>query len=376
MIPVPLDPASAVPIDLHSPEIDTPAILIDLDIAEANIQRMAVAARCQGVALRPHVKTHKSAHFARAQLAAGAVGITVSSSTEAQEFAASGFDDLVLAYPVVGRRKLDRLIPLIDAGIITLLADSVEVAEGYRSLGTKTGRTVPVLIEVDSGMHRSGVLPSDIAGVGKEIARMGEIEIAGILTHAGHAHNVMTRPEIAAVAREEALAMQRAREVLESQGIQVRVVSAGSTITAPYLTADDGITEIRPGTYVFNDLRTLESFACTPDQVAVTMLTTIVSAHGRRATIDAGNKSLTMTRTAAHEFGHLFGRPDAVITHLSEEHGVVSLRSDNPAPHIGERVRAVPVHVCVWMDLQTEVYGMRGGQIVERITVDAMRHSL
>jgi len=376
MIPVPLDPASAVPLDLDSPEIDTPAVLIDLDIVDANIDRMAASARRQGVALRPHVKTHKSARFARAQSVAGAVGITVSSSTEAEEFAAAGFDDLVLAYPVVGRRKLDRLLPLIDAGVVTLLADSIEVAEGYRALGIGTGRTVPVLIEVDSGMHRSGVLPSDVGGVGAEIARMRELEIAGILTHAGHAHNVATRPEIAAVARDEARAMQQAREGLESRGIPVPVVSAGSTITAPYLSAADGITEIRPGTYVFNDLRTLESFACTPDQIAATMLTTIVSVRGRRATIDAGNKSLTMTRTPAHEFGHLLGRSDAVITHLSEEHGVLTLSADDPAIHVGQRVRAVPVHVCVWMDLQTEVYGMRGGRILERIAVDAMRHSL
>jgi len=166
------------------------------------------------------------------------------------------------------------------------------------------------------------------------------------------------------------------REDLEAAGMEVEVVSAGSTLTAPYLMADDGITEIRPGTYIYNDLRTLACHACTADGLAMTVLATVVSRNGERVTLNTGSKTLT---TSTHPlFGHglLRGFPDADFTTVSEEHATLCIPHDNPHLGIGDRVQVVPIHVCVWSDLQREVYGHRKGRIEERITVDAMRHSM
>jgi D-serine deaminase-like pyridoxal phosphate-dependent protein len=155
----------------------------------------------------------------------------------------------------------------------------------------------------------------------------------------------------------------------------VRVVSAGSSLTARYLSAADGITEIRPGTYIYNDLRTLACWSCTYDEIAATMLATVVSADGSRLTVDAGNKTLTATTDPSYGNGHLRGWPESSFTRLSEEHGVLA-GPGAAGPRVADRVQILPIHVCVWSDLQPEVYGVRGGEVVERIRVDALRHSL
>jgi D-serine deaminase-like pyridoxal phosphate-dependent protein len=232
------------------------------------------------------------------------------------------------------------------------------------------------MVEVDTGMARAGVRPADVVARALDVARSPGLAFAGIMTHAGHAHDVQSPEEIAAVARQEARLMGDVRTELEAAGLAVPVVSAGSTITTPYLRAEDGITEVRPGTYIYNDLRTLSCFACTPDAIAASALATVVSTDGERATIDAGGKTLTATRDDRGGYGYPRDRPDAAFTRMSEEHGVLHVPAESGALEVGQRIQVLPVHICVWMDLQPEVYGTRGGVVVERITVDAMRHSL
>ena len=367
--------ALPLPTSLNDPLLDTPCLLIDLDILAANVARMAALARRSKVALRPHVKTHKSARIARMQLDAGATGICVATTGEAEVMRAAGIEDILIAYNIVGDAKLARLLPLCADGGITLTADSVDVAEGYSRMAAAAGRTLPVLLEIDSGMHRAGVDPSLAGQVGGEVAALSGLEVIGILTHAGHAHDVTAQPEIEAVARHEADAMAQAREELDRQGIPVQVVSAGSTITAPYLSADDGVTEIRPGTYIFNDLRTLESYACTPDQIAATILATVVSVGPDRVVLDSGNKTLTMTSTQQHGFGKIKNHPLSTFVRLSEEHGVARLGADDDELRIGDRVQVLPIHICVCVDLQQQAYGVTQGQIAELIRIDAARRS-
>jgi D-serine deaminase-like pyridoxal phosphate-dependent protein len=374
-LPLPLDPLTALPVPVDDQRLDTPAMRIDLDIAEANIAKMAAFARRSGLRLRPHLKTHKSTAMARRQLAAGATGLCAATVTEAAVFAAAGLTDLTLAYPVVGERKLGRLAAVCDAADMTLVADSAEVAEGYADVARRIGRTLRVLIEVDTGMHRVGVAPEAVPKLARHIGAFARLEFHGILTHAGHAHDAEGQLGIERVARHEAAVMGAVREDLEQAGHEVAVVSAGSSLTARYLTAADGITEIRPGTYVYNDLRTLGCWSCTPDEIAATMLATVVSTDGPRVTVDAGNKTLTATRDPAYGAGHLLGRPASSFTGLSEEHGLLDVPG-RPELSVGDRVQILPIHVCVWTDLQPEVYGVRRGQVVERIRVDAFRHSL
>jgi D-serine deaminase-like pyridoxal phosphate-dependent protein len=348
-------------------------LLIDLDILASNLMRMAALASRSRLRLRPHAKTHKSLRVAGMQLDAGATGICVATVGEAEVMRAGGIEDILIAYNIVGEAKLTRLLPLCAEGGITLTADSVEVAESYSRLARSAGRTLPVLLEIDSGMKRTGTPPDAAGEIGSKIAALPGIELTGILTHAGHAHDLTDQPDIEAVARDEARAMQQASGELSRHGIDVQVVSAGSTITVPYLTADDGITEIRPGTYAFNDLRTLEMYACTPDQIAATILATVVSGSGDHVVIDAGNKTLTMTSTRQHGHGKIKGHPRSSFLRLSEEHGVAAVGDTAARLRVGDRVEVLPVHICVCVDLQQEAYSR--GAITEVIRIDAARRS-
>ncbi len=375
LLPLPLDPAAPLPLPLADPRLDTPAMLVDLDVVDANIAKMAAFARRAGVQLRPHVKTHKSVAMARRQLAAGAVGLCAATVTEAAVLAAAGITDLTLAYPVVGDRKLARLAAVCATADVTLVADSAEVADGYASLARRIGRTMPVLIEVDTGMRRTGAAPAEVPNLASYIARCAGLDFGGILTHAGHAHDADGPLAVEQVGRQEAALMGAVRADLEAAGHEVPVVSAGSSLTARYLSAADGITEVRPGTYIYNDLRTLACWSCTYDEIAASMLATVVSADGQRLIVDAGNKTLTTTREARYGYGHLRGRPDTSFTRLSEEHGVLDVPG-TPAFRVGDRVQILPIHVCAWSDLQPEIYGVRSTEVVERVRVEALRHSL
>ena len=375
-LPVPLRENVALPSVLADADLDTPAVLVDLDVLDVNLSTMQAFADGEGFTLRPHVKSHKSLAIAARQLAVGARGLCVATGSEAAVMAATDAHDVLVAYPLLGQRKLERLDPLAGDRRLTLVTDSLAVTEGYRRYAKSLGVRIRVLVDVDTGMHRVGAEPSDVVRVALDVARADGLEFLGIMTHAGHAHDVPTRPEIAQVARAEAAVMGCVREDLERAGLDVAVVSAGSTITSPYLRRSDGITEIRPGTYVYNDLRTLGRFACTVDQIAVSMLSTVVSMNGSRVTLDAGSKTLTTSRDAEFGHGYPLEFPSARFARMSEEHGVLELPGAPEFVVLGDRLRVLPIHVCVWMDLQPEIYGVRGGRVVERIAVEGMRHSL
>jgi D-serine deaminase-like pyridoxal phosphate-dependent protein len=375
-LPTPLAPDVSLPIAIQDGRVDTPAILVDLDIVDSNIARMAAFARRSGVALRPHIKTHKSLAMARRQLEAGAAGVCCATASEAEVLITGGIRDVLLAYPLVGARKFGRIAPLLHGGELTLVTDSKSVTADYRQFAQNIGRPISVIVEVDSGMHRVGIDPRNVVEMAKDVSRGNDLAFRGIMTHAGHSHDAKDQLGVEAVARQEAAVMGAAREELEAAGFDVPVVSAGSTITAPYLKSEDGITEIRPGTYIYNDLRTMGTYACTADALAASALASVVSLDGDRVTVDAGSKTLTMSRDSGFGFGHLRNLPASRFTRLSEEHGVLSLPDAQTQLSVGDRVEIMPIHVCVWMDLQPEVYGVRNGQVVERIAVEAMRHSL
>ncbi|HEX5595450.1 MAG TPA: alanine racemase [Micromonosporaceae bacterium] len=369
-------PDVPLPVSLNDDRISTPAVLIDLAKMDANIDRMARLARSIGASLRPHAKSHKSAKIAARQIAAGAVGVCCSTVGEAAALFAAGVEDITLAYPVVGRGKLDRLAQLArQATALKLVADSIIVARGYASVAQIAERNIEVLIEVDTGMRRSGASAQEALSIAEFLASEDSLNFGGILTHAGHAHDASDHVGIAQVARNEAARMRDVRDLLESHGFPVPVVSAGSSITAPHFRAGDGITEIRPGTYIYNDMRTLSNFACTTDQIAVSVLTTIVSLSDERIIVDAGSKTLTMTKTEGHGYGYLPDFPDAQFERLSEEHGVILLPNACNRLKVGDRVEILPIHVCVCVDLQREVFGIADGHIVERIPVEGFRRS-
>ena len=374
-IPVPLESDIHFPVDLEDPALDTPAVLIDLDKVEDNLTRMANYARDNGLSLRPHIKSHKSLYLAQKQIDHGASGLCVATASEAEVMSHLNVD-LMLAFPIVGSAKFKRVLPLLQKGKLSLVVDAAKTLDTYIDFAQTYDLIIPVYVEVDTGMNRSGALPNESIQLAKRILSDDNLKFMGIMTHAGHAHNPSHVTGQAEVARAEAAIMGELRSEIERLGASDFVVSAGSSLTSLYLKGSDGVTEIRPGTYIYNDLRTMERWACSRNQIAAFMLTTISSARGNRITVDAGSKTLTTSQIPIFNYGQFVDDESAIVNRLSEEHGVVDLPEGHRNYSIGDRVRVLPIHICVWMDLQREVYGVRNNQIVERISNEAMRHSL
>jgi len=341
----------------------TPHLVVDADVLDANVAAMAAFARDHGLVLRPHAKTHKSPDVARLQLDAGAVGLTVATVSEAEVFAAAGCSDLFVAYPLwVDAAKGARLRALAGSVAVTVGVDSVE---GARALAAQLpGATV--LVEVDSGQHRSGVAPSG-AGLLAESAAHAGLDVRGVFTFPGHSYS----PGVAAdVAAEESAALRTAVASLTEHGVETLVASGGSTPSAR--AADDGVlTELRPGVYVFGDAQQWELGTIEPTAVALTCVATVVSHAGGHLVLDSGSKALGADRAGwATGYGRLLDHPDARIIALSEHHAVVSW-PDQPLLPLGSRVRVVPNHVCNAVNLTDELLVTRGGETVDAWPVAA-----
>jgi D-serine deaminase-like pyridoxal phosphate-dependent protein len=316
-----------------------------------NLRSAAEHAQRAGVALRPHVKTHKSPDIARVQEAAGAAGITVATLGEAEVFAAHGFDDIFIAYPLwIDPARAGRLKELLGQGVrLTTGIDSVETAgEAGRLLG---GTPLGVLVEVDSGHHRSGVLPGR-AGAVAAAARRSGLDVRGVFTFPGHSYAPDARD---AAARDEAAALTRAVASLAASGVTATVVSGGST---PSLASSDlsVLTELRPGVYVFGDAQQWELGVMPPERIALTCRSTVISHAGGRLVLDAGSKILGADRAGyATGFGRLPEHPDARIVQLSEHHCVVDLPG-TALPALGSELDVVPNHVCSAVNLVDVLY--------------------
>lgn len=357
------------------PEIDTPAVLVDLDTLERNLERMATRARRAGVKLRPHTKTHRSAWLARRQLDLGATGITVAKLGEAEVMLSAGITDQLIAYPIVGEIKLRRLRAIADQATVIVSLDSRAVAEELATVGRRLGRPLAVYVDVDSGLGRCGLPPGrPTADLVLDVARLAGIEVVGLMTHAGHAYRARGAAELRRVAHEEAAALAETARLLERDDLRPLELSVGSTPTAHHLedvVAIYGITEARPGTYVFNDANQIGLGVASEADCALAVLTTVVSRPAPdRAILDAGSKTLGADAGGAGGYGRARGCPDAVITSLYEEHAVVRVPSSSPW-RIGDRVEVIPSHSCIPPNLTDELFGTRRGEIVEAIRVDA-----
>lgn len=325
----------------------TPYLLVDGDLLAANVTTMAEHARTRGLSLRPHAKTHKCPQVARLQLDAGAAGLSVATVSESEVFADAGFTDLFLAYPLwVDPAKGERLRALADRSTVVVGIDSVD---GARALAAQVPGSA-VLVEVDSGHHRSGVRPAD-AGVLAESAARAGLDVRGVFTFPGHSYALGVSAEVAA---QESTALGAAVASLSRHGIEPQVVSGGSTPSAADV--DTGVlTEMRPGVYVFGDAQQWELGTTTPERIALTCVATVVSHAGGDVVLDAGSKVLGADRAGfATGYGRLLDHPGARITLLSEHHAVVSWDRP-PPPALGSRIRVVPNHVCTAVNLADEL---------------------
>ncbi|HEX6745933.1 MAG TPA: alanine racemase [Longimicrobium sp.] len=346
-------------------DLETPAAVVDVDGMHANLRRAGEYCRAHGLGWRPHAKTHKIAALAAEQVRAGAVGVTVATPREA-EVMATAVDDLLLAYPVVGRGKLDRLMALPARVRLTVGLDSADALRGLAEAARAAGRRVGVLVELDAGMHRVGVQsPEDAVALAREVAGMEGIEYRGVMFYPGHVRSHVDAQD--AALRELSATVRRLIDALGDAGVPPEVVSGGSTPTFWRSHEIGGLTEVRPGTNIFNDRTTAEIGACGWDEVAYSVLATVVStAVPGQAVVDAGSKALSREELRAEGggYGALLDRPEVVVKAVSEEHGLLDLSATEWRPRIGERVRVVPNHVCVSVNLQEKLWGIRGDEIV------------
>jgi D-serine deaminase-like pyridoxal phosphate-dependent protein len=345
-------------------DLETPAVVVDLDVLEANVRRMAERARETGVRLRPHGKTHKIPELGRLQLAAGATGISLAKVGEAEVFVAEGFEDVFLAYPIVGAAKARRLLPLADRARLAIGADSIEGAASVGEVFHAAGRRIDVLLKVDCGYHRVGVAPEKAAETARRLADLPGIALRGVFTHAGHAYHAGSRDEVEAIARAEGKILVGAAEAVRAEGLAVTEVSVGSTPTARVAMAVGGVTECRPGNYVYHDASQVSLGTCAIEDCAMTVIATVISVPAAdRAVLDCGSKTLSSDALRPRPGGHgwILGRTSRIES-LSEEHGVVRVEPGETF-RVGCKVRVLPNHACVVSNLHDRVVLARGNRV-------------
>lgn len=333
--------------------VETPAALVDLDRVRANVARVAGYCRTHDLAWRPHVKTHKSRRFARMELEAGAAGLTVATPFEAEVMAAVT-DDLLLAYPPVGEARLARLMALPDHVRLGVALDSVEVLEPLARAARAAGRSVGILVELDLGARRVGIgTPDEAVRVAGRAAELEGVRYDGVAFYPGHIR--VPQAEQGALLDALSADLERLVEALTAADLAPRMVSGGSTPTLFRSHEIPGLTEIRPGTCIFHDRDVAGMGVAAWDEIAYTVLATVVSVQvAGRATVDAGSKALSKEefRSGGTGFGVLYDHPEVPVVSLSEEHGVLDLSGSSWRPRVGDRVRIVPNHVCVSVNLQ------------------------
>ena len=345
-------------------DLPTPAVLVDLDVLEKNIARQAERAREAGVRLRPHAKTHKCPEIARMQLAAGAAGISLAKTSEAEVFAEAGFDDIFIAYPVAGLGKAERLLALSDRLRLAVGTDSVEGARQLSEPFQAAGRRLDVLLKIDVGYHRVGVLPENALEVARRVAELPGLKLRGVFTHAGHVYQAETPEAIAQIGKLEGEILFSCAGALRRSGLPIEEVSVGSTPSARHAMRVAGVTECRPGNYVFHDGSQAALGTCDLEDCAMTILATVVSVPaGDRVCLDAGSKTLSQDTLRPRSNGHgLILGTSSRLQSLSEEHGVARVE-EGDSFRVGERVRILPNHACVVSNLHDRLYGVRAGRV-------------
>ncbi len=355
---------------LPAGHVPTPALLVDLDRVARNLRRGQAYADAQGVDLRPHTKTHKSPRFAAEQLAGGAVGLCVAKLGEAEVMADAGFDDLLMPNTVIGADKAARAVALAQRIRFAIGVDHPVQIEGLAAAAEGAARPLEVVIEVDTGAGRGGASPSAVADLARRLEVAPDLRLRGVYTYEGYTYGALDRDALVASHDAAQATLLAVAAVVRPFVDGPMVVSMGST---PSLLADvplrPGITEVRPGTYVFNDLQQV-GWAGGLEHAAAHVLASVVSVQPGRAILDAGSKTLTSDRRQGQAGHGLLVDHGLNVVRLSEEHGVVE-GSGVERLRVGEKVRVLMNHVCPVVNLFPELHLIRDGQVVEVLPVAA-----
>jgi D-serine deaminase-like pyridoxal phosphate-dependent protein len=352
----------------------TPAMVIDLAIVERNIARLAEYARKHAIGVRPHTKTHKSLFMARKQLAAGAGGLTGAKAGEAEVMAAAS-DDILVAYPAIDPHRVRRLAHLARSGVTVRVAlDSVAGIDAVAAIAAAENATLGVLIDLDIGFHRTGAQsPAESLHLAQQVAYTKSLRLDGIFFYPGHVWSPASE-QVAELERIDAV-LAETIDLWRRSGLQAKIVSGGSTPTAYQSHHVRSQTEIRPGTYIYNDMNTARAGFCVIDDCAARIVCTVVSAAvPGKVVIDAGTKVLTSDRNVRAPdsgHGHVVEYPEATIVRLSEEHGEMDVSKCARRPRVGERVAVIPNHICPCVNLRDEVWLRHADGQLEALEVDA-----
>jgi D-serine deaminase-like pyridoxal phosphate-dependent protein len=363
----------------------TPCVLVDQRRVDRNLQRMQELASERGLRLRPHAKTHKSVRLAQQQIEGGAIGICCAKLGEAEVFAEAGIDDIRLPYPL-NPVNAERVIDLLDRTRLSFIVDNLAVAEGWSAAMTHANQRVDILVKVDVGFHRCGIDPlaGGAADLVARIASLPGLRFRGLLSHAGHGYGAASEDDMRTIAENEAATLRRLADDVRSRGVEVEEVSVGATPTARYSLQQDGLTEVRPGNYIYFDRTQVSLGAGDWDDCALTVLARVVSKPSpERIILDSGSKTLTndLARgfVPAPGYGTVLTaigglqRPDAtlVIERLSEEHANVRVTSGSHPLEPGDLVRIVPNHSCVVSNLVDAAWLVDGEEVQERLEISA-----
>jgi D-serine deaminase-like pyridoxal phosphate-dependent protein len=355
-------------------DLDTPAVIVDLDVMERNLSRMADYCREHNLRLRPHTKTHKIPELARKQIASGATGITVAKLDEAQVMIESGLTDLLIAYPIIGPLKTHRLADLAQRATITIALDSETAARGISAAVSErgatnspgSGATVNILVELDVGFGRCGVAnETEALKLAQTISSLPGLNFEGLMFFPGH---FGVDPDQRAVLRAQVNELlDRCCETFAGANIPLNTISGGSTPSRYETDLFHGVNETRPGTYIFNDRNTVGVSAASVDECALSVLVTVVSTSvSGHAVVDGGSKTFSSDRYQAEDgrgFGLVKDDPAVEIERFSEEHGHLNLTRSERRYRVGDRLAIIPNHVCSTVNLHDEIYGVRAERV-------------
>jgi D-serine deaminase-like pyridoxal phosphate-dependent protein len=358
----------------ESHDLDTPVALVDVGRLEANLAGMAGLTRDAGVAHRPNIKTHKTSAIARRQVEHGATGLTVAKLGEAEAMVEAGFDDLFVAYPLVGEAKLRRLVALAERAAVRFEIDSIAVAEAASAFLARHGPEIEVVVSIDGGAGRSGAAtPAEAIAVAERVAELPGLRLAGVKNN-GKAYWTSDPDQPAAIGRREGVDAVDLATTLRTRGLAADVVPVGSTPTARHVIQVPGVTEVRAGVYALLDRKQISLGVASEDECALTVLATVVS-HPTpdRYVVDAGLKALAGEDYGWGTWGHLLDRPDLQVTRATEEHGIIELAPDTADPgwRVGDGVRIVPNHACGTVNMHDELVAVDGELVVDRWPVIA-----
>lgn len=355
-------------------DLATPAALLDRARLRANCSRMLQHVRALGTTLRPHMKTLKSIEAARLAIDPAHGGITVATLDEAAWFAAGGIEDIFYAVCITPD-KLARAAEIATrARRLSLLVDGLETVRAMDALGRERGHVFRAWIELDCGEHRTGLDLDDpvLVELAKFIDASPAIELAGVATHAGHSYRCRTIDEIAIVAEQERSVAVRGAERIRALGIACPGVSIGSTPTALHARSADGVTEIRAGVYMAGDLFQASIRSCSEDEIALSVLATVISRKGARTVVDAGGLALSKDRSTAKTRDRGFGLVvdlhgaaigEVTVADVHQEHGEIHGAGSRFA--VGDRLRILPNHVCMTAAAYDRLHVVEGDEVVD-----------